>query len=111
MLIIPKEPIKFPQHTAFAVSTNTFESIVIRQLKENVFQTALFKHFDLPPETGNKPEKQSAKWYPVAVFDSYEKCEQLIQAIIKAIEADQKVFRVSEYLDEHALKHGDLPEV
>ena len=104
MLIVLAKPIPFSLHTALAVSTNTWESIVIRKIRDNVFQLALFKHFDL---TNEKDESQSAKWYPMAVLDTYEKCEKLFKIIVDAIEADQKVFRVSDYLDEINLENNN----
>ena len=111
MLIILAKPIPFPQHTALAVSTQTWETIVIRKLKDDVFQLALFKHFDLKTDPAKRDETESAKWYPMAVLDTYEKCERLFEAIVDAIETDQKVFRVSEYLAKINLQSDDLPTV
>lgn len=109
MLIVLDKPISFPQHTALAVSTNTWETFVIRKIRDNAFQLALFKNFELRPE--KKDEFQSAKWYPIAVFDTYEKCEELFEDIVNAIEAGQKVFRVSAYLEQIALQSDDLQKV
>ena len=110
MLIIPAKPIQYQLHTSLAVSTNTWEAFVIRKLKDDVFQLALFKHYNLPPADSEKRlETESAKWYPMAVLDTYEKCKKLFEMIVDAIETDQKVFRVSECLDKIQLLSVDLP--
>ena len=99
MLIVLANPIQFPKHTALAVNANTWESITIQKMNSGVFRLALFKHFDLKVKPDNRDETESAKYYPIAVFDTVEECEQLFEAIVEALENGDKVFSVKKYLE------------
>ena len=109
MLIILEKPIPFPTHTALAVRTDVWETIVIRQMRTDAFQLALFRHFSMEPD--EKGDCPNSKWYPMAVLSTYEACEELFKIIVEAIERGDKVFRVSEHLEGLKLKSNDLPTV
>lgn len=102
MLIIPKSPMEFPVHISLGANTEAWDSFVIRPVNEN-FQLSLYKVID------SLEKKFSEKYYPIAVLNSRELCEDLFQEIVTAIANGDKVFRVKDYLEKINLKRDDLP--
>ena len=111
MLIILEKPIRFPTHTALAVSTDVWETIVIRKLREDMFRLALFRPFSMEPDPNDKKNYPNCKWYPMAVFNTYEMCEELFKIIVEAMKRGDKVFDVSEHLETLKLKNDESPPV
>ena len=104
MLIIPPAPMKFDPHTSLAANTVAWDSFVIRPLESN-FQLSLYKVVD------SQNNRLSEKYYPIAILETYEQCEQLFQDIVEAMENGDRVFRVRDYLEKNALQRDDLPKV
>ena len=104
MLIIPKSPMDFKVHTSLAANTENWDSFVIRPL-ESKFVLSLYKVID------SQKNPISEKYYPIAIFETFDQCDQLFQAIVEAIEKGDRVFRVKIWLEQNALQNADLPKV
>lgn len=100
MLIIPKTPTTYPDHTTLAANSEAWDSFVIRPFEEK-FNLCLYKTID----------SKLKKWYPIAILSTYEQCESLFQEIVTAIANGDKVFRVEDYLERINLQSDDLPAV
>ena len=104
MLIIPKSPMDFTVHISLAANTEAWDSFVIRPVGDK-FQLSLYKVID------SQDNRLSEKYYPIAMLNAIEPCKKMFQAIVTAIASGDKVFRVSVFLEKHALESDDIPTV
>ena len=91
MLIILPEPFVAPEYDMLAVNVGSYDTFIVHRL-HNCFQLALHKHFD------GSFQIQSQLFVVLANLDSRENCEDLFQAIVKAIEKKDKVSHIAKYL-------------
>ena len=86
MLIILKEPIMHPETDVLAVNFNAFDTVNIHKVDINEFRLIIIQQFD-----GYQTD-QSQSHIPIGFFDSYEKCLDLFQELIEALQSGVQVF-------------------
>ena len=104
MLIIPSKPLTWKEHISLAANTELWEGYVILPTEKG-FQLSLHKRFLLPTTPPHD------RYYPIALLETHDQCEQLFQSIVDAMENGDRVFRVKNWLEKNALKIADLPTV
>ena len=107
MLIVLDKPAIIGNESTFAVNTEAYQMFLIRQ-KTNGFELALKTFFD------GYFSNRSAIYFGIYTFDSTDKCQHLLQAIIKAKKSGETVFDLSDYLKKQkpvsdALKSDNIP--
>ena len=105
MIIVLPDSEKASDNRSLTVNVNTYDSFIIRKVGDKQFQLTLTKCFD------GHFSNHSNIWYVLFLFESYQKCYDLFEAIMESLENGDKVFRVCNYLDQNALQNADLPTV
>ena len=105
MIIILRDTDTPAARRELTVNVNVYDSFSIRKLGEQ-FQLGLIRYFD------GHFSNQSSVFSVIATLQSYKECSDLFNAIMSALEAGDKTFRLSNYNHEaDVLILRDNPEL